>query len=170
MNVKHLLLLLITISFTFPNYLIDESPDITTFVLIRHAEKMDDSQDPDLSVEGYERATRLAEMFEHVRFDAVYSTALTRTMETARGIAEQNEISIAEYDPGNPEQEVERWLEKHKGQTILISGHSNTTPKFANELLGREHFGEKFEESDYGNLLIISLSPQEDPKLLHLRY
>ena len=170
MNIKYFVLLLLTGSFTFSFFQIEDETDVTTFILVRHAEKLDDSHDPELSVEGYERATRLAEMFERVRFDAVYSTELIRTMETARGIAEQNEISISEYDHREPGLEVERWLKNHKGHTVLISGHSNSTPTFANELLGKEHFEGKFDESDYGNLLIVTIPADGAPVLLHLRY
>lgn len=144
--------------------------ELTIIVLVRHAEKLDDSSDPDLSEAGYERAAKLAELFKHVEFDAVYSTNYIRTQETAKPVAETNDLSITEYDPRNPEGETENWLENHSGETILISGHSNSTPTFANAVLGEEHFEEKFGESDYGNLLIITISDEGERKLLHLRY
>lgn len=144
--------------------------DLTTIVLVRHAEKLDDSSDPDLSEAGYKRAANLAEMFKDVDFDAVYSTNYIRTLETAKPVAEANDLSITEYDPRNPEGETKKWIENHSGETILISGHSNTTPTFANAVLDEEHFEEKFDESDYGNLLIITISEEGERKLLHLRY
>ncbi|MDR9366909.1 MAG: hypothetical protein RI575_16355, partial [Balneolaceae bacterium] len=65
---------------------------------------------------------------------------------------------------------VEKWIQEHNGDTILISGHSTTTPSVANAILGEEHFENNFEESDYGNILIITISSDGDEKLLHLRY
>lgn len=147
-----------------------EQEGLTTIILVRHAEKVDDSADPDLSETGYERAARLAEMLEHVEFDVVYSTNYIRTRETAKPVAEANDLSITSYDPRNPGDEVKKWLEHHEGETILISGHSNSTPTFANAILGEEHFNEKFDESDYGNVLIITISAEGERKLLHLRY
>lgn len=170
MMFKTLLLLTLSLSLSISEALGQENIDETTFILVRHAEKVDDSYDPDLSDLGYERVEKLTEKFERVNFDAVYSTPLIRTMETARGIAEANEVSILEYDHRDPEMEVSKWLEEHRGHTVLISGHSNSTPMFANALLKEEHFEEKFDESDYGNLLIITVPTEGNPKLLHLRY
>jgi 2,3-bisphosphoglycerate-dependent phosphoglycerate mutase len=144
--------------------------DLTTFILVRHAEKVDDSSDPDLSSQGYERAARLHDMFDHTAFNTVYSTPLIRTLETARAIAVSNSVEIIEYDHRNPEEVVSRWIREHKGETVLVSGHSNSTPMFANALLGREHFSTKFDESDYSNLLIITIDGQGNSKLIHLRY
>ena len=143
---------------------------LTTMILVRHAEKVDDSRDPDLSEAGYDRAENLAEIFNKLSFDAVYSTDFIRTRETANPIDESNNLSIQSYDPQNPLLEVEKWIEMHQGETILVSGHSNSTPTFANTILGENHFDGSFDESDYGNILIITISGDEEKKLLHLRY
>ncbi|CAN5232087.1 phosphoglycerate mutase family protein [soil metagenome] len=145
------------------------SNNITTFILVRHAEKVDDSHDPDLSPEGYARANLLTRMLEEMQFDAVYSTSLIRTTETARAIAEKNDVEIIEYDHRKPESLAEKWIEQHKGEYILIAGHSNSTPMFANALLGREYFKDKFDESDYGNILIVTITDNVKSHLLHLR-
>jgi broad specificity phosphatase PhoE len=170
MKFKSLLLfslLLLTVSVSS---VAQQNSDITTFVLVRHAEKVDDSADPDLSPEGYQRAERLAKMLQNISFDAVYSSDRIRTRETVRKIADQNSVDILLYEPHETEEEVERLLNSNPGKTVLVSGHSNTTPFFANELLGRDHFKGKFDESDYGNLLIITIDGNGESKLLHLRY
>lgn len=155
-----------------PVSLFAQSPDgdITTIVLVRHAEKVDDSSDSDLSEAGYERAEKLAVMFDRISFDGVYSTNFKRTQETALPVAEMNNVEIQSYDHQNPSVQVEKWLESHQGETILVSGHSNSTPTFANTILGEDHFEGSFDESDYGNILIITISDDTDKKLLHLRY
>jgi len=147
-----------------------QSDGITTFILVRHAEKVDDSRDPELSPEGYKRAELLAEMLSETSIDAVYSTNLIRTKETVRAITEENGIDLQFYDTQNPSETAAGWIEKHRGGVILISGHSNTTPTLANALLGRDHFQDHFNESDYGNLLIITLTDSREPRLLHLKY
>jgi len=144
--------------------------DITTFILVRHAEKVDDSKDPHLSPAGIERAELLTRMLSEAEIDAVYSTNLKRTTETVRSIAERNETDIEYYSVQNPDQTVENWIKMHQGNVVVISGHSNTTPTFANALLGREHFKSPFDDSDYGNLLIITVSSTGERQLLHLRY
>jgi len=170
MKFKSLLLLsLLLLTASLPS-VAQQNSDITTFVLVRHAEKVDDSADPDLSPEGYQRAERLAEMLQNISFDAIYSSERIRTRETVRKIADQNGVEILLYEPHEPAEEVERLLHSNLGKTVLVSGHSNTTPFFANELLNREHFEDKFDESDYGNLLIITINGDGESKLLHLRY
>lgn len=162
-----IILVSVTITDSFSQ---NSSNERTTFVLVRHAEKVDDSYDPDLSPEGYERAALLAKMLDYIEFDAVYSTPLVRTTETARAIAERHNIEILEYDHRNPDDVAAEWVEKHKGEFVLVAGHSNSTPTFANALLGREHFKEKFDESDYGNILIVTISGDGERHILHMRF
>ncbi|WP_069132650.1 phosphoglycerate mutase family protein [Rhodohalobacter halophilus] len=170
MIIKKILPLIVLFTALFGSLEVQAQSDTTTFILVRHAEKVDDSADPDLSEAGYERAERLTEMLERISFDAVYSSDRIRTRETVRPIAEQHSLEILLYEPHEPEAEVARLLQSNRGKTVLVSGHSNTTPFFANELLGREHFKDKFDESDYGNLLIITIDNEGESRLLHLRY
>lgn len=147
-----------------------QKSDITTFILIRHAEKVDDSRDPDLSPEGYERAERLADMLSSASIDAIYSTEFTRTEQTVQTVAEDMGLEIKSYSTQDPDSAVLQWQSTHRGDIVVVSGHSNTTPAFANALLGRQHFEANFDESDYGNLLIITVSSNDEASLLHLRY
>ncbi|WP_340106150.1 phosphoglycerate mutase family protein [Rhodohalobacter sp. 8-1] len=144
--------------------------DITTFILVRHAEKTSDSRDPGLSPDGIERAELLAHMLSETDIDAVYSTNLQRTTSTIQQIADMNELEIQFYDYENPEETAASWIDQHRGDVVLISGHSNTTPEFTNALLGRPYFQKMFDESDYGNLLIVTITDSDSPQLLHLRY
>lgn len=166
------LILLLFLSFLMADALQaqTQSADITTFILVRHAEKVDDSRDPHLSPEGLARAERLASMFNRADVDAIYSTDLHRTKETVRMMAESRNLEILFYDYETPEETVDQWLADHRVETIIISGHSNTTPTFANALLGRQYFNGSFDDSDYGNLLIVTISESGESKLLHLRY
>ncbi|HMB97845.1 MAG TPA: histidine phosphatase family protein, partial [Balneolaceae bacterium] len=88
MKFKSLLLFsLLLLTASFPA-VAQQNSDITTFVLVRHAEKVDDSADPDLSPEGYQRAERLTEMLRNITFDNIYSSDRIRTRETVRKIAD----------------------------------------------------------------------------------
>lgn len=167
MYLSILLLCLLLVDVSHARY---QQSDITTFILVRHAEKVDDSKDPELSPAGIERAELLTRMLSETEINAVYSTNLSRTTETIRRIAEQNETDIKYYSVQDPDKTANIWLDKHIGNVVIVSGHSNTTPTFANALLGREHFKGPFDESDYGNLLIITITSTEDRRLLHLRY
>lgn len=147
-----------------------QNSEITTLILVRHSEKMDDSQDPGLLPQGVERSRLLARMFAETEFDAVYSTPYIRTRETVRLIAEQNQIDITEYQPEDIETFGARLVENHRGGHVLISGHSNTVPQLANALLGRQELPGNFDESDYDNILVVTISSDGSSGLLHLKY
>ncbi|TAF68679.1 MAG: histidine phosphatase family protein, partial [Flavobacterium sp.] len=55
----------------------------TTIYLIRHAEKVDNSKNPDLSKAGLERAEHWKTVLTQVPLKAVYSTDYLRTVQTA---------------------------------------------------------------------------------------
>jgi broad specificity phosphatase PhoE len=144
------------------------SNESTTFILVRHAEKMSDSDDPGLTQEGVSRANKLQEMVVMANVNAIYSTNFERTRATVQPVSELVDVPVTMYEPVPGEGVPEQWIKKHRGETVLISGHSNTIPGLANQLLGRTHFENDFDESDYGNFLIIVVGKERT--LLHLRY
>ena len=52
-----------------------------------------------------------------------------------------------------------------KGQTVLIVGHSNTTPFFANKILG-EYIYEQIADDNNGNLYIITVTKERKTPVL----
>jgi len=156
-----LLLFISTLSF---------AQETTTFILVRHAEKaLDGTSDPALTEAGMARAEYILSLFQQADITAIYSTNYRRTNSTVAPLAEAEKIEIAIYDPKNLKKFSLKLIEDNTGGTVVISGHSNTTPTLANLLLGEERF-EQFEDNDYGNLLIITTSGSSKAKLLHLRY
>lgn len=131
--------------------------DLTTFILVRHAEKSDDDpRDPSLSAEGEARAKKLAEVLADQSITAVYSTPFKRTKTTAEPIAAAKGLTVETYD-FRSQTYLQQMLQKHQGGTILISGHSNTTPMVANTLIGKESF-QTLDESEYGMIFIVTVS------------
>ncbi|HXV61280.1 MAG TPA: phosphoglycerate mutase family protein [Vicinamibacteria bacterium] len=126
-------------------------PDSVVF-LVRHAEKVDDSRDPDLTEEGRARARMLAALLQDAGIEAVYSTDFIRTRETARPVAEEMEAEIEIYDDLD---ELVARLEATP-RTALIVGHSNTTPQVV-ALLGGEP-GPPISDDEYDRLYLIVLS------------
>lgn len=146
------------------------SQETTTFILVRHAEKvLDGSKDPALTPEGDARANHLLEVFSQTDIVAIYSTGLKRTRMTVAPLAKNKELEVQTYEWKNPKALLNKILEANRGGTVIISGHSNTTPILANFLLGKTKF-EPFEDDDYGNLLIITTTKIGAGKLLHLQY
>ena len=129
---------------------------LTTFVLVRHAEKANDGTgDPALSPGGAARSEKLSSLFSETKVGAVYSTNYKRTRNTVAPLAEAKGIEIRTYEPTNMA-DIDKMLKDHAGETIIVAGHSNTIPGIANHLLGRKEF-RGFDESDYGNILIVTV-------------
>jgi 2,3-bisphosphoglycerate-dependent phosphoglycerate mutase len=132
-------------------------PGVTTVMLIRHAEKVnDDSRDPDLSVEGRARAQSLVKILKKTKVDAIYSTGYKRTRNTVIPLALAKGLPVLGYS-GSRMEEVDSMLQKFRGGTILICGHSNTTPAIINYLTGHKDEYQRFDDNDYGNLVMVLL-------------
>ena len=147
------LLLAIVLSVSIQSF---AQSQITTFILVRHAEKADDgTKDPELSQDGKQRAARLAEMLTKTSIAAIYSTAYKRTRNTVAPLAGAKNLEILSYDPLKGEA-IDKMLMDHAGGTVVISGHSNTIPWTANYLTGKEDFKD-FADNDYKNFLVVTV-------------
>lgn len=124
----------------------------TTIYLIRHAEKLDDTKNTDLSPKGYERAENWKKYFEKTPIDAFYSSGFQRARRTCQPMAFSRDIDISIYK--NHLMDLKEILDKNKGKSVLIVGHSNRIPTFINKLLGEEKYPEIL-EPEFGNLYII---------------
>ena len=59
------------------------------------------------------------------------------------------------YDPSNLDGKA--FLEANKGKTVLVVGHSNTTPAFVNAVLGEQKHQDMADDNN-GNLYIVTVS------------
>jgi 2,3-bisphosphoglycerate-dependent phosphoglycerate mutase len=134
-----------------------------TIILVRHAER-DASPamnrfDPDLAPEGRQRALKLYETLKKYNPEQIFSTNYRRTRFTVDPLAtNQNEkfrIFVQAYDPAKLDVFAEQ-LVKSPAKTIVVAGHSNTTPKLANLLLKQEKYKD-LDESVYNKIFIIRI-------------
>ncbi len=165
------LLFLVLIVCSFTAY----AQDATTFILVRHAEKETNvgsdqmmAKDPPLAKAGEERALRLQQLLEKQPVGVILSTNYKRTKSTVQPIATSRNLTIETYESLKAPQ-LEELIAKHKGGTILVSGHSNTIPGLANLLLGSNKFA-NYEDSDYGNVLVVTVTAVGKGTVTHLRY
>ncbi|MFS4468178.1 SixA phosphatase family protein [Maribacter sp. 2210JD10-5] len=135
----------------------EESVDISTFYLIRHAEKDKsdaENPDPELTQKGLGRAMHWAEILDEVELDAIYSTDYNRTSMTAAPASVKKNIDVQYYDPRIVN--IEEFKATNLNKNVLIVGHSNSTPDFVNKLLGQEKYGQ-IDESENGTLFIVQI-------------
>jgi len=131
--------------------------ETTTYFLIRHAEKdLSDSKNtnPGLTEKGIERSVKWNKILSHIDFDAIYSTDFIRTRETGKPVAERENLPLIIYDHKNLD--YSKFIKETLSKTVLIVGHSNSTPKFVNQLIGKNRFKE-IDENQYGMLFIVKL-------------
>ena len=146
-----------------------QAQQITTFILVRHAEKlMNSGDDPALSAEGNARARRLQLLLEKTAVDAIYTTPYKRTRSTVELLALAKGVTLREYQPQKPAA-IDEMLTTYAGKTVLVCGHSNTVPEIANWLTGTNQFT-AFDDADYGNLLVISVLTKGNARVTWLRY
>jgi len=136
------------------------STETTVYYLIRHAEKdrSINSDDPELTDLGIERANNWAAHFKSIELDYIYSTDYKRTQQTALPTAIDKKLVIQSYDPKNLNDEI--FKGKTKGKKVLIVGHSNTTPAFVNAILGKQEY-QQIDDDDNGKLFIVTIQNEE---------
>lgn len=137
----------------------------TTVLIVRHAERADDSTDSDLSEEGERRAETLARMLRLSGVSAVFSTDTTRARETVNNYADMHGIAITPYR--TVEEIASRIKSDHVGQSALVAGHSNTVSPIA-EALGVNPVPDTGEE--YDNLFVVTISSDGTASLTHLKF
>jgi broad specificity phosphatase PhoE len=142
----------------------------TVIYLLRHAEKDDAAgDDPPLLPAGEDRAQKLAEQLAEQKISAVYATAYVRTQATARPLARTQSLDITPYPAdASPDRQVADWLERHRGQTIVVVGHSNTIPGLVNALIDERRFND-IDESVYDRLFKVTIASDGTATVAELR-
>jgi 2,3-bisphosphoglycerate-dependent phosphoglycerate mutase len=101
----------------------------TTIYLVRHAEKATSdpsNEDPDLTPTGMARAQALRGLLQGEEIHALYATKYVRTIQTLKPLAEERQLEIIRYEGHDFNGLRERLLRDHRGQTVVVAGHSNT--------------------------------------------
>lgn len=147
--------------------LLSSSP--TTVYLVRHAEKVTEpkSDDPDLTDSGKKRAAHLQKVLRSAKISAIHSTDYKRTKLTVEPLAKALGVPVESISTKTPEA-VKHLLEKHAGQTVLYTGHSNTLPEMIAALGVKEKV--TMTDADYDGLYVVIRDGNAEPILLRLHY
>ncbi len=132
-------------------------PAGTTVILARHAERLDQTQDPPLNNAGMARAEALAAVLDTVRVDAVIVTERQRTRLTAAPFLVRRGLQPVVVATGPLAQHVASIAslirQQYAGKTVLIVGHSNTVPEIARALGATT--AKSLADSEHGDLYIV---------------
>lgn len=149
-----------------------DAKPVTTVILVRHGEKVTDPavKDPALTAAGEARAKELARVLTGVKIDAIYVTPFNRTRQTAAPLAEAASLKAIEIAAGAdyPAAMAKTIRTGHAGQTIVVVGHSNTTPDVIRALGIADP--PAIPDSEYDDIFVVTLADGSAPRLLALRY
>ena len=123
--------------------------------LFRHAEKeiVEGDDDPDLTAEGRKRSNALAEALKDVKSGVLYSSQYRRTRQTVAPLEKVWSMETRIVQAQNPKEQIDLIFESHCGETVLISGHSNTIPNLISLLGITEEI--TIADDQYGDLFAV---------------
>ena len=137
-------------------------------IIVRHAERADDSKDTRLSPKGIERAKSLARVLRDAEISAVYVTQYRRTLETAQSVVESRNLKPVTISSDDVEGLVRKVRADHADQVVLVVGHSDTVPDIIRALGHLEQV--TVETSEFDNLFVVVPQTAGPPSVIRLRY
>jgi len=143
---------------------------VTTVIIVRHAEKNiePNNPDPDLSLAGVARAQEIARIFGDAGVQAIYATQYKRTQQTVTPLASRLGLPIVSVDAKQSSELTRRILSNNRGQTVFVAGHNNTAPEIVNLLSGENY--PQIPESEYDNMFIVTIYRFGKAKVLKVKY
>ncbi len=144
--------------------------DGVTFVVVRHAEKAAGAdRDPELNPAGLARASELARRLAREPLVAVYATGYRRTQQTVAPSAAAFGLAPKLYAADMSADAFAAQLRAtHPWGTVLVAGHSNTTPDIVAALCACA--AEPMPESEYDRISTIRIADDGRPALHVTRY
>ncbi len=149
-----------------------QSPARTVYV-VRHAEKADDSRDPQLSERVHRRAEALAEALRDAGVSAVFVTQFVRTnataAPTARAAGVEPVVLAASRSVAEHAAEIAAAVRaRPAGEAVLVVGHSNTVPAIVAALGGPTM--PEICEDEYANLFVLTVLDDGATRTARVRF
>ncbi|HJN13198.1 MAG: histidine phosphatase family protein [Pirellulaceae bacterium] len=141
-------------------------PRLVVF-LVRHAEKVDASRDPELSSVGKERAKKLALVLRDANIKHIHSSDFIRTRDTAAPFAARLKLRVELYDPNDLPTLLKKL--RQTGDRHLVVGHSTSTPA-AVKMLGGKPGSVINEAGEFDRLYIITVDTNGNVSTVLMRY
>lgn len=148
-------------------------PEWTIFFFVRHAEKLDQSSNTDLSPAGYERAARLGVIMENAGLNQVFATNFLRTQKTAEAVvvrAHTPQWILYPIEDAAETAWLQSVLSEQRGQRLLVVGHSNTVPRMINKLMGPGTNLPDLQEDNFSGFFVVASRGLGQSEFLWKRY
>ena len=137
-------------------------------LVVRHAEKVDESDDPLLSAAGKARARALARHLRTAGVKAIYVTQYKRTGLTAAPLAAAAGPKPIVIHSDARRELVDRIRDDNPNDVVLVVGHSDSVPELL-RLLGHPE-AVTIGSAEYDNLFVAIPNKGGPPTVLRLRY
>jgi len=146
------------------------SRPITTVILVRHAEKNiePNNPNPNLSPEGQARAQELVRVLGNTGVTAIYATQFVRTQQTVQPLASRLSLTVTQIDSSNTAELVRQITTSHRGGTVLIAGHNNTVPAIVTALGGGNF--PVIPENEFDNMFVVTVYRFARAKVVKIKY
>jgi len=144
----------------------------TVVFVVRHAET-DAGTDPDppLSVDGRERAARLAKALSQAQpvrgLDTIFASESQRTQQTVDPLSQAFKLPVNVVPSATWGDLPKRIKRQHRGEFVLVAGSANTLPPVIEALSGQKV---TVREDEYDALFVIFVPQISKTKVVRLRY
>lgn len=139
-----------------------------TVYLVRHAEKQKDgTRDPSLTQMGLKRAQNIRRLLSSTPIHGFYATHLKRTQQTIQPTVTAQQAKLHILRASDLKGLYERITQHKSGESVLVSGHSNTVPVLLKKL-GIQRKITINDKNGYDDLFIVQWRPNKINSWLHL--
>lgn len=144
----------------------------TVIFVVRHAEtEPANDADPNLSVDGRERAARLARMLAQAQpvrgIDAIYASEYRRTHQTVTPLSETLALPVNLVPSATWNDLASRIKRDHRGEYVLVCGNQNTVPQMVKALTGQNV---TLRDDEYDAMFIVFVPQISKTKVVRVRY
>jgi phosphohistidine phosphatase SixA len=144
----------------------------TVVVIVRHAEtEAGTDADPDLSVDGRERAARLAKMLSQARpvrgIDAIFASEFKRAHQTVMPLSETLALPVNVVPLATWSDLPRRIKREHRGEYVLVTGSSANVVQLVEALSGESV---TLREEEYDAMFIVFVPQISKSKIVRVRY
>lgn len=144
----------------------------TTVIVVRHAEKATEpAADPPLTAAGAARAEALVEAVGGLPVTAIVSTDFTRTRSTVAPLAARRGLTLEIVDARAPDHArlvAQGILARHRGETVVVAGHSNTVPDIVAALGATRP--PPICDAEYDGMYVVRVAPSGSATVERRRY
>jgi phosphohistidine phosphatase SixA len=155
----------------FGAWLFDARATTVVFV-VRHAEtEAAADPDPNLSVDGRERAARLARMLSQAQpvrgLDAIFASEFRRTHQTVTPLSETLALPVNLVPSATWDALARKITREHRGEYVLVAGSASTAPQLVKALSGVEV---ALREDEYDALFVVFVPQISKTRVVRMRY